>query len=93
MKLEILARGQLALVAPVGLGDFTDYPQPLGAEDAAGDFHPHHERSDLRLVMVHAEPLEPHDIFLGKLLIRGLRQPVPLTRQFSRKQIPLEALD
>ena len=93
MKLDILTRGQFALVAPVGLGDFTDYAQPVGAQDAAGDFHPHHERADLRLVVVHAEPLEPHDILLGKFLVRGLRQPVPLTRQLSGEQLVLEALD
>ena len=93
VQLDILARGQLALVAAVALGDLPDRPQPVGAQDAAGDFHPHHERADFRLVVIHAEPLQPHDIFLGEFLVRGLGQPVPLTSQLGGKQIVLEALD
>ena len=58
VKLDVLARGQLALVAAVGLGDFTDRAEPLGAEDAAGDFDAHHERADFRLVVIHPEPLQ-----------------------------------
>ncbi len=93
VQLDILARGQLALVAPVALGDFTDRAHPLGAQDAAGDFHAHHERADLWLVVVHPEPLEPHDVFFGELFVRGLDQPVPLTGQLRREQVVLEALD
>ncbi len=93
MKLDILPRGQLALVATVSLGDFADHAQPVGAQDAARDLYPQHESADFRLVVIHAEPLEPHDIFLGKLLVRGLHQPVPLAGQLGGKKLMLQALD
>ncbi len=93
MKLDVLPGRQLALIAAVFFGNLADRAQPRGRQDAARDLDAHHEGADFRLVVVHAEPLQPHDVLFGERLVGGRDQPVPLVGELGGEEVVLQALD
>src|SRR5713226_7638179 len=93
MQLEILPRGQLALVAAILLGDFTDRPQAFRAQAPARNFDAHHEGADLGLIVIHPKPLKPDDVLLGELVVRRVHQALPLTGQLGREKLMLQPLN
>jgi hypothetical protein len=72
VKLEVLPRRQLAVAAAEALRDPAEDPQLGRREKAAGQFHPHHEVPELRLVVVQAVPLHAHEVLFGYRFVAGL---------------------
>jgi hypothetical protein len=65
VELDVLASGELREALAVLDGNLADRPQALGWEEPAGNLDAEHEAPHLRLVVVHAVPLQPDDVLLG----------------------------
>ena len=93
MKLDRLARRQLARAAAVLVRELADRPQLLRRDAAGGKLDPEHEGADLRLVVVEAPPLEPDEVLLLDVGIAGRDQGGQLGQHRERALRPLQALD
>ena len=93
MQLDALPGRQLGAPTAVAVRDLADRTELRRREDPARDLHAQHERPDLRLVVVEAPPLEPHDVLLGHGFVAGGDQRRQLLADAERCLLELQALD
>src|SRR5262249_4938033 len=93
VQLDVLPRRELAVAAPVAVRNLADRAQLRGRELPRRQLDPQHERADLRLVVVEAPPLEPHDVFFRHVLVTRGDQRRQLVADPERRLLPLQALD
>jgi hypothetical protein len=93
VELDVLPGRELALAATEAVRDLADRPQLWRGHASAGQLDPEHERADLRLVVVEAPPLEPHEILLGDALVAGRDQRRQLAEDPERALVALQPLD
>ena len=93
VELDVLAGRELAVAAAEEIRGLTDRAQLVRRELSGGHFHAQHERADLRLVVVEAPPLEPHDILLGDVFVALGDQRGELLADPERRLFALQALD
>jgi hypothetical protein len=93
VELHVLACRKLADALAVADRDLADRAQPLRLDEAGRQLDAQHERADLRLVVVEAPPLEPHDVFLGHRLVARGDQRRELVADAEGRLVALDALD
>ena len=93
VQLDVLAGRELAVAAAVEVRDLADRPQRVRRELAGRHLDAQHERADLRLVVVEAPPLEPHDVLLGDVLVALRDQRRELVADAERRLVALDPLD
>ncbi len=93
VELDVLAGRELAVAAAVEVRGLADRAELGGRELPGRHLHAQHERPDLRLVVVEAPPLEPHDVLLGHALVALRDQRRQLVADAERRLLLLEALD
>jgi hypothetical protein len=92
VQLDVLAGRELAVAATVEVRDLADRAQLERAQLPGGNLDPQHERSDLRLVVVQAPPLEPDDVLLRDVLVAGRDQRGQLVADPERGLLALQPL-
>ena len=92
VELDVLPRGQLAVVAPAVLGDPADGAQLVRRQASARQLDPHHEVPHLGLVVVQAVPLQAHHVLLRNLLVALLDQVRDVVNDLHRRLLVLEPL-
>ena len=93
VQLDVLPRGELAVAASELVRDLADRAQARGRDAPARQLDPEHERPDLRLVVVEAPPLQPHDVLLVDALVAGGDQRGQLVEDPERALVALDPLD
>src|SRR5262245_38251061 len=93
MELDVLPRRELAVAMPERVRDLADRAQLRGSEVPAGELDAEHERSDLRLVVVEAPPLEADHVLLGNALVTSGDECRQLVANSERRLLLLQALD
>ncbi len=93
VELDRLPGRQLAGVAAVSGGQLADGPQLLRRHAPGGQLDAEHERADLRLVVVDAPPLQPHEVLLGHVRVPRGDQRRQLVEHAERALLPLQPLD
>ena len=74
VELDVLARGQLAVVAAEILGHPADGAQLVWREPSARQLDPHHEVAHFGLVVIQPVPLQAHHVLFRNLLVAPVDQ-------------------
>ncbi len=93
VQLDVLAGGELAVVAAEAARQLADGAQLERGENAAGDLRPQHEEAELGFVVVGAVPLEADHVLLRHRLVPGLDQGRQVVEDREAALLRLEPLD